>query len=136
MVKILAIAISVGIFSYFTIPNNKTIKSKNKINITEQYSNIVVPDNIRKIIDKSCISCHSTNGNMAKMHVNFDYIYSGKYKTEKLIKKLNSSAKTVEKGSMPTKRFIKKHPEKAMSDNEKKAFIEWAKAEAKKLSKK
>jgi len=135
MIKILAVIVSISIFSIFTSTKNNIISSKNKLNTIQQTKKIDVPENIKAIIDKSCVSCHSTNGNMAKMHVNFDYIYNGKYKTEKLIKKLNSSAKSVEKGKMPTKRYITKNPDKAMSDAEKKAFINWAKTQADKLSK-
>ena len=95
-------------------------------------SKLEIPDNIQSILDKSCLGCHSegSKNQKAKMKLTFEKFDNGKYSTGKQIAKLNGIAKTIEKGKMPTKKFVEKYPDRALSDADAKALIEWAKAQA------
>ena len=55
-------------------------------------------------------------------------------KKGKLISKLSKIAREVEKGDMPTKKFIKEFPDKVPTDEEKKVLIEWARNASKDLA--
>jgi hypothetical protein len=86
-----------------------------------------LPDNINKIIQKSCFGCHSSEGNsMAKSHVNFTQ-WEG-YAVEKQASKAKSIAKMVTKGSMPPKGFKKSHPDAIPSQAEVEEISKWADA--------
>ena len=95
-------------------------------------SKLEIPDNIKSILDKSCMGCHGgeASNQKAKMKLNFAKFNNGKYSLGKQIAKLNGIAKSVEKGKMPTKKFVAKYPDRALSDADAKALIEWAKAQA------
>ena len=126
MIKILAVILTVISFSYYSNnKNNNVIQTKEKIITQTQQTKLTVPKDVKAVFDKSCVACHSNSGNMAKMHVNFDKIYSNSYSAKALNKKLLGIKKTIEKNSMPTKRFLKKFPDKNLSDKEKKIVIDW-----------
>ena len=42
---------------------------------------------------------------------------------------------TIEKNEMPPKKFLEKYPDRALSEDQKKMLIEWAKKEAESLVK-
>ena len=99
---------------------------------TNPTAKLEIPENIQSILDKSCMGCHNdeASNQKAKMKLNFAKFNNGKYSLGKQIAKLNGIAKSVEKGKMPTKKFVAKYPDRALSDAEAKALIEWAKAQA------
>lgn len=134
MIKIAAIILSLISFYFFTSNKNNVITSKEKNNLIPKELKLDYPNEIKKIIDRSCIECHSTNGNMAKIKVNFDYFTNGKYSNKKLAGKLNNIANAVENNRMPPAKYIAKHPKAKLSDTETKKVIEWAKKQAKILS--
>ncbi len=92
---------------------------------------IEMPEDIGKIIKKSCIGCHSdkSKNTKGKTKMNFDNLLNGKYSKGKQIAKLNSIVKTLSKGKMPPPKFLKKHPERALLPGELKTLSQWAKNE-------
>jgi hypothetical protein len=90
-----------------------------------------IPENVLKVIKKSCYGCHnSESGNEdAKAEISFDK-WSG-YSSFKKIGKLKEIHETVSKNEMPPKRFLKKYPERKLTELEAKALIEWTKKEQK-----
>ena len=93
-----------------------------------------IPQNIEAIFNESCFACHNSDSkNMkAKMKLKLDGLSS--MKKSKMISKLSKIAKEIEKGDMPTKKFLAKYPDKALSDENKKALIEWANRSAAELA--
>ena len=86
----------------------------------------VIPENIDTIFKGSCYGCHSIDSKnyKAKMKLKLDELET--MKKSKLISKLNQIAKEVEKGDMPTKKFVKEYPDKIPTNEEKKVLIDWA----------
>jgi len=84
-----------------------------------------VPDDVQKILDNYCLQCHGADGSgKAKFKWNFDKMND--MKTSKLLSKLAKISNEVEEEKMPPKKYIKKHPEKVMSAEEKQRLIDWA----------
>ena len=112
---------------------------KNDEPVVENISNISkldMPDNIKAILDNSCMGCHNneSKSTKGKMKLNFDKFNDGKYSKGKQIAKLNGIVKTLGKGKMPPKKFIAKYPDRALSAEDTKALSEWAKAQASALA--
>ena len=95
-----------------------------------------IPDNIKVILDKSCMGCHNdeSSSTKGKMKLNFDKFNNGKYSIGKQIAKLNGIVKTLEKGKMPPKKFKAKYPDRVPSDEDTKLLSDWAKAQANALA--
>lgn len=90
-----------------------------------QQNNFQVPDDVQKILDNYCLQCHGTEGSgKAKFKWNFDKM-SG-LKTSKFLSKLAKISDEVKEEEMPPKKYIKKHPEKVMSAEEKQSIVDWA----------
>jgi cytochrome c5 len=69
-----------------------------------------IPDTVYAVFEKSCITCHSTDGNgMAKSKVNFDNWDT--YSPEKQASKAAAISKMLTKGSMPPSGFRKNNPD-------------------------
>ena len=60
--------------------------------------------------------CHNTDSKntKGKMKFNFDKITNGDYSTGKVASKLRKIVSELNENSMPPKKFLSKHPEKAL----------------------
>ncbi len=58
----------------------------------------------------------------------------GKYSKGKLIGKLRGITKVLGKSLMPPKKFLAKHPEKALTPVDKKSLLDWATEQGKLLA--
>ncbi len=86
-----------------------------------------IPDNVLRILNKSCFDCHSEPGNgMAQMHVNLSNW--DKYSSKKQVAKAKAMCGMVSKGKMPTKNYRKNHPENVPTDDEIRILCNWAKS--------
>jgi len=56
------------------------------------------------------------------------------YKTYKVIAKLGEIEESLQKKDMPPEKFLTKHPDKKLTDEESQIMIKWAQDMAKKLS--
>ena len=91
-----------------------------------------VPDNIQLILDNNCLQCHGTEGSgKAKMKWNYDKMSN--MKVSKMVSKLAKISDEVNEEKMPPKKYIKKHPEKKLSPEDKKLLIDWAETTAQNL---
>ncbi len=99
-------------------------------------SKLEIPNNIKGILDNSCMGCHNNDSKntKGKMKLNFDKFNNGKYSTGKQIAKLNGIVKTLSKGKMPPKKFKAKYPDHVPSADEVKLLSEWAKTQASALA--
>jgi len=95
------------------------LKSSNVIEISAE---------VQSILDSKCIACHSTESDSqkSKMKLNFDKFTNGKYSNGKIVSKLGKIKKQVEKGKMPTEKYLKKNPDKKLTVDESKLLIKWS----------
>ena len=109
-------------FSYFLYSYSPESKG-DEITVT-----IEIPTDVQSVIDNKCITCHNTESDSqkSKMKLNFDKFINGKYTTSKLISKLGKINKQIEKGKMPTEKYLKKNPDKKLTAEESKLLMDWA----------
>lgn len=95
-----------------------------------------IPADVKAVLDKSCMGCHNdaSKNNKGKMKLNFDNFTNGSYSTGKQIAKLNGTAKVVDNGKMPPKKFLEKYPDRALSAEQAKLVSDWAKAQSEALA--
>lgn len=93
------------------------------------------PEDVNRIIEKSCFGCHNTNTKNDDGREALDFQKINELSLIKKISTYSEIGKTIEKNEMPTKSFLDKYPEKALSEKEKKLLIDWSKKEAEKLVK-
>ena len=91
------------------------------------------PDDVTSILKRSCFDCHTNSAKsfMAKGKLNFSKWDD--YDKRKKISKLNEICEEVEDGSMPKKKYKKKHPEKVLSKEEISLICKWVEDESNKL---
>ena len=120
------ILITALIISSFTKSvNNRQIQS----------TSYEVPEDINAIFDKSCIMCHNKDAKNEKSKGKLMLDGMAELTKSQQISKLSKISKAVKKGEMPPEKFIAKYPEKALSDDDKKALVSWSKNYAKELAK-
>jgi len=84
-----------------------------------------IPADVTAILERSCIGCHSDDGNtLAKSHFNFTKW--NEYSTEERTSIGQDMVKIVSKGKMPPKKFLKNYPELKLTAAEKKTISNWA----------
>ena len=93
-----------------------------------------IPENIQKIVDKSCYDCHYSGSQSEKGKKKLEWDKMGKLKTYKLVGKLADIADVVNDGDMPPEDFLNENPEAALTAEEKEALAGWAESTAKSLS--
>ena len=132
---IITTAVAVLVFTgLVSFKSNLNTVAQTQNSFLQQPTELSVPDDVKAILDKSCLPCHGTDGNgKAKMKWNYDKMSD--MKTSKVVSKLSKIITKVENGKMPTKKFVKKHPEGALTEADKKALIDWADGLAESLTK-
>jgi cytochrome c5 len=84
-----------------------------------------IPDSVYAVFDKSCVTCHSTDGNgMAKSKLNFDNWDS--YAPDKKASKAAAIDKMLAKGAMPPSGFRKNNPSLIPNETDMKKVSAWA----------
>jgi uncharacterized membrane protein len=116
----LSVISMVVVLSAFTAPKNNKIEKKQN-----SQSSFVIPDSVKTIIDKSCFMCHNSNARGdAKDALSFDKLST--LSGLQLVSNLQHVVKMVSKDWMPPKRFLKDHPERALTPKERATLINWA----------
>jgi len=100
---------------------------------TNDSNGFTFPKEIKEILDQSCMGCHTKESSNMKGKMKLKLDQFATLKKSKLVSKLNKIAKEVEKGDMPTKKFVAKYPDKVPTADQKKVLIDWARATAAKL---
>jgi hypothetical protein len=98
--------------------------------------NLVIPENINNIFDKSCFGCHNTESKNDKAKEKFLIDKLPGLSKVKMVSKLDKINEMVEKNEMPPEKFLAKFPDKALTPEEAKALREWAVATSDLLLKK
>jgi hypothetical protein len=123
MKKLNSIAVAATIILFFTamIVHPAAVQSSNK----GGSGGNPIPERVTKIIEKSCVNCHSEPGNpMAMMHL--DLSNWDKYSAEKQAAKAKDMCKMVSKDKMPPKKFKEGHPDGVPTSDELKTICDWA----------
>jgi hypothetical protein len=89
-----------------------------------------IPENIQAVINKSCFGCHNSDSKNEDAKEELDFKKLEKLSKIKKISAYKNIAETVEEEKMPPKKFLDRYPDKKLTDEEKKALIDWAKKEA------
>jgi hypothetical protein len=84
-----------------------------------------IPDDVDKILGKSCIGCHDTNG---KKMAAFMWSYSSwdKYSPKKQARKSKAMCNAITKEKMPPKPARKEHPEKIPTAAQIETLCKWS----------
>ncbi len=92
-----------------------------------------IPENVKKVIDKSCYGCHSEDGRSddAKDALRWDMM--GEYDKAKLVSVMDEIIEVIEKEEMPPEKFLERKPEIKPTEEEYAILKQWAEQEADKL---
>jgi hypothetical protein len=85
-----------------------------------------IPDNVKKIADKSCMKCHIEPGGNGMAASVLNLAKWDTYSADKQAAKAKAMSKMVSKGKMPPKNFKSSHPEGVPSKEEIKTISDWA----------
>ncbi len=126
LILIITLSTSGFLFVNFNIADGKGPASKEEM--------IEIPDDVQAVIDNSCYGCHNSDSrnDKAKKKLSFDKL--SKLKTYKVVGKLTDIQEIIMEGEMPPKKFVKKYPDHALSDDGKDLLLGWAKKSANKIA--
>jgi mono/diheme cytochrome c family protein len=130
--KKLVVLLAASAFVVFVFSQLTTVKIDLE-NKATPHDDIVFPENVKAVIDKSCYGCHSENGRSddAKDALRWDML--NEYDKEKLVSVLDEIIEVIEKEEMPPEKFLEKKPEAKPTEDEYAILLEWAELEAEKL---
>ncbi len=114
----------------FTLPEGIT---KTEKLTKDKKPAFVMPENVNKVVMNSCYGCHNSKskGEKSKKKLNFDKLPTLHH--HKMVVKLQDIADVVHDGDMPPKKFLVKHPEKALTKSDKTLLQKWASETAESL---
>jgi cytochrome c5 len=104
---------------FLLLPSNAYSQKK-----TQEQTLAAFPEKISAIFSSSCVYCHSDqSSSTAKMFMNLsDW---DQMKAKKQAKKGKQINKKVSRGAMPPKGFLEKHPDAAITPEQKKTISDW-----------
>ncbi len=112
------------IFCAFAFSSGKSATNSNSGSVAKADSSSIPPA-VHKIIVTSCLACHGEGGkSMALSHVKMSEWSS--YSPEKQASKAEDMCKMVTKGKMPTKGFLKDHPEAELTPEQIATICSWS----------
>jgi hypothetical protein len=92
-----------------------------------------IPDDVEKILSNSCYGCHTTGARAEDAVKALDFKKWADLKPSKKVGALNDINEVVSEGQMPPDKFVKKYPDKGLSDTDKEMILKWTKKEISKL---
>ncbi len=94
---------------------------------------IIMPENVKSIVDNKCYGCHSAEGKSEKAKKGLMWDDLSTLSKVKQIGKLDDISEILGEGEMPPEKFLEKFPDKKLTEEESKVLIEWANSSANKL---
>jgi len=94
-----------------------------------------VPADVKKVIDNKCYGCHNSESKNEKGKKKLSFDKLSALSVAKQVGKYEEIHEVVTEAKMPPKKFLAKYPDKALSADETKALLTWAKDESDKLMK-
>lgn len=133
IMKNLIIVVALSAISLWLL---SSAKIENKLVISDSNNDISfeIPSNVQVIIDKSCYACHNPESSSVKGKMKLNFVKLPDMKVSKQISKLMKISKVIRNGKMPKEKYIKKHPEKRLTNDEAVALSSWASDLAGKLA--
>ncbi len=129
MFTILGTLLFAGLLSFTTKAEGTTVPGQTSPQETSKFS---VPDDVKAVLDKSCLPCHGKQGNIfAKARWN--YKKSPKLKTHKLVGKLAKIVTKIEEEKMPPPKSVARNNDLELTAEGKKLLIDWAEGLAESL---
>ena len=104
---------------------NTVIGSTDPMQVIPDGNDLLLTEDVQTVLDKSCLQCHGVDGS-GKAKFKWNFAKMEEMKVSKLNSKMNKLIKEVENEKMPTKKYLKKHPEAALLDEDKQILIDWA----------
>jgi len=114
------VIIALAIAAFLTI---SPIKSANKKTITQSTNSI--PDDVSKILKKSCTSCHDAGGNGMAMSM-WNYSSWDTYSAKKQSKKSSAMCDAMTNGAMPPSEIRKSYPDRIPTAAQIQIVCKWA----------
>ncbi|MFC0877251.1 heme-binding domain-containing protein [Saccharicrinis sp. FJH2] len=90
-----------------------------------------MPENIKAIVDKSCMGCHNSDSRSEKAKAKLNFTTFVELEDVKKIKTLRDIVEVLDEKKMPPEKFLKMHPDKGLTEKEELELKEWAQKEAK-----
>jgi len=117
----------VGLFSLSLVANEGKKPAK--------YHPVRMTDEVKSIIENKCFGCHNTDSKNDKAKEDLDFKTLDGLSTMKKISTYKDIQEVLEKKEMPPEKFLERFPDKNVTEDERKALMEWAKKEAESLVK-
>jgi len=131
MKKIIALIFTtllVGLIAVsFTAPENIEIPNP------EDELDLGFPEEVQSILKTSCFDCHTAEATSSKAKSKLNFSKWDEYKVSKKIGKLDAICEEVHEGSMPTEKYLKHYPEKALTEAQIELICTWVDEESSKL---
>jgi len=131
MKKNLIIAVTLLSAALFLNFNTFRSNTKSVIPPSPEFS---MPDDVKQIVDHSCVGCHSSDSRNTKAKLKLKFDELGDLNVGKLAGKLSKIEKVLEKEKMPPKKFLEKNPDKAPTAEQRALLKKWAESTANSLS--
>jgi hypothetical protein len=93
------------------------------------------PKKVSEILTNSCYHCHTTEAEAKKPKEAMDFNKWEDYSLTKKISLLTKICEVAEKEEMPPEKYLKQHPEKALSASDVITICNWTKKESENLIK-
>ena len=138
--KVLLVLLMLLIIIQFIHPSRNISKKEQRDNIAHAFK---VPAEVKTILDKACMDCHSNNTryrwyfkiqpvdwwltnhvNEGKQELNFDEYTSKSLRYQ--YHKMESTVDLVKKGEMPLDSYLWIHKDAILTEQEKNTLINWA----------
>ncbi|MEZ5083753.1 MAG: heme-binding domain-containing protein [Bacteroidales bacterium] len=98
-------------------------------------ANLTYPEDIQKIIDKSCFGCHNVDAQNDKSKKKLMWDMLPELSKAKIVATLGDIADAIGENEMPPEKFLEKYPDKALTEDEAKKLKEWAESTAEEMMK-
>jgi len=89
-----------------------------------------IPEEVNKVLETSCIGCHSTGARNEDAREALNFEKWEDYKLTKKIGLLDKIDEMVGEGKMPPAKFLERKPESKLSEKQKELVLHWAEKES------
>lgn len=129
---LLALTITIGFVSMSFINKADTLVTSSDDVVLVKVS---TSDEVKGIIESKCYGCHNSESKNKKGKKKLSFDKLDELSIYKQIGKYEGIHETITEGEMPPEKFLAKHPNKALTDQEKKTLLYWAASKGKELAK-
>ncbi len=89
-----------------------------------------IPEEVNSIIQNKCFGCHNTDSKNNKAKDKLDFKMFDSLSGPDKVHKLRDIGDVLKEDEMPPKKFLDRNPDKALTKDEHKTLMSWAKKEA------